>query len=315
MHRKREQVIVMSCPQMEGMARSVVNKFQYHSSPVQYSLINWGEFPDKFPNLSVEAEMIRNNHVWFISSLDNPIELFRQLSVLCAIPRLGAYTLNIVLPFYPTGTMDRVKNPGDIVTAKTLARMFDAIPTDSCRTRIFIFDIHDPREEYYFSNRIVTFMSSLIPTMTNIFSDWSIAFPDEGAQKRFGLMLERFPRIVCQKIRQDNQRIISIKEGDVEGRDILIVDDLTRTGGTLIECAKALQDAKAKTISLVVPHAAFNNKAAVRKLINAHNRGIFNRLYTTDSCPLSVSLVKDLDFVFITPIADTIKDIIIREEF
>ncbi|MFA6594198.1 MAG: ribose-phosphate pyrophosphokinase-like domain-containing protein [Candidatus Buchananbacteria bacterium] len=307
-----KNVVILGCPIMEGFAHAVAKALEHY--PVEYSPVRWGEFSDGFPDTSIDAEAVRNRHVWFFASLENPLEIFRQFSVLWALPRYGARSLNVVLPFYPTGTMERKMKPGDIVTAKSLARMFDAIPGNAGTPRIFIFDIHDLREEFYFSDNVLVFLQSAIPYLSKSFYDWSVAFPDEGAQKRFGKTLSNFSQITCQKIRQGDERIVTVKEGKVQGRDILIVDDLTRTGGTLIECAKVLKSQGAATINLVVPHAAVNARA-VSKLVEAHEQGLINRLYTTDSCPAAVKLLAGLDFVFIKSLCNPVVEIILREEF
>lgn len=88
----------------------------------------------------------------------------------------------------------------------------------------------------------------------------AVAFPDEGAWKRFHVDLDRWPAITCVKVREGERRVVSIKDGEVvlppicsnlqshtlvlccagdpRGCHVVIVDDLVQTGGTLIECAK-----------------------------------------------------------------------------
>ena len=71
----------------------------------------------------------------------------------------------------------------------------------------------------------------------------AIAFPDDGAQKRFGRYFEDRPdweHIICAKVRQGDKRIVTIKEGNPAGKHCFIVDDLVKTGGTLITCKDVL---------------------------------------------------------------------------
>lgn len=309
----RDKVVLMACPMMEAMAKQVAEKFGYGSG-LSYSPISWKKFPDGFPNTSVDIDKIRNAHVWFFACLDSPAEIFNQFSVLDAIPRFGAKSLKIVLPFYPTGTMERAKKSGEIVTAKTLARMFDTIPGNAGTPRVFTFDIHDEREQFYFSNNTILFLETAMTRLTRSFDSWSVAFPDVGAYNRFGTILNRFPQILCDKIRKGDKRIVVPKEGKIKDEKILLIDDMTRTGETLIECAKVLKAEGASVVDGVISHPAFNSVAAFKKLLQAHRAGVINRFYTTDSCPI-INMFVDNEFVFVTPIAELVNVLINREEF
>ena len=66
----------------------------------------------------------------------------------------------------------------------------------------------------------------------------SIAFPDEGAHKRFHRLFSNYELITCIKVRNGMKRVVTLKEGNAVGRHVVIVDDLVKSGGTLQECAK-----------------------------------------------------------------------------
>jgi phosphoribosylpyrophosphate synthetase len=69
-------------------------------------------------------------------------------------------------------------------------------------------------------------------------SDVSIAFPDEGAWKRFQSLFTGYELITCIKVRKETKRVVTIKDGDPRGKHVVIVDDLVQSGGTLQECSK-----------------------------------------------------------------------------
>lgn len=102
------------------------------------------KFADGFPDLFVEsATSIRNRHVAFLASFTNPAVIFEQISVIYALPRLFVSSFTLVLPFFPTGTMERVETEGDIATANTLARLLSNVPPSrGGPTSLVIFDIH-----------------------------------------------------------------------------------------------------------------------------------------------------------------------------
>ena len=112
--------------------------------PAIASLAHHRKFADGFPDLFVEnATQIRNRHVAFLACFDNPAAIFEQISVIYALPRLFVGSFTLVLPFFPTGTMERVETEGDIATANTLARLLSNVPPSrGGPTSLVIFDSH-----------------------------------------------------------------------------------------------------------------------------------------------------------------------------
>src|SRR5262249_15958146 len=94
----------------------------------------------------------------------------------------------------------------------------------------------------------------------------AIAFPDEGSQKRFGRDFSGFPQIICSKVREGDKRVVKIKEGEAAGMHVFIVDDLVKTGGTLIECKQVLLANQAAAVSAFVTHAVFPQESYKRFL-------------------------------------------------
>lgn len=101
-------------------------------------------FADGFPNLFVpNAHGIRSQHVAFLASFSSPGVIFEQLSIIYALPRMFVASFTLVLPFFPTGTLERMEDEGDIATAFTLARILSNIPISrGGPTSLVIFDIH-----------------------------------------------------------------------------------------------------------------------------------------------------------------------------
>lgn len=255
--------------------------------------IKWDSFKDGFPNIKImDTHKARNNDIAFLTSFDTPGEIFKQLSLIYEIPRLVVNSFKVLLPFYPTGTMERVDEEGDIATASTLARMLSAIPNSiSGPAQIIIYDIHALQERFYFSDTVIPRLETAVPLLKNrikSLKNIAIAFPDEGAFKRFGKMFKQYPVILCDKIRENDKRIVSIKQGSPEKKHVLIIDDLVMTGGTLLQCSKTLLEHGAKKISAYVTHGVFP-MYSWEKFLNAG----FSRFWITDSCPATIKAVKD----------------------
>jgi len=183
----------------------------------------------------------------------------------------------------------------------TLTRLFCSIPlTTFGPSRIIIYDIHALQERFYFGDNVIPILSSAIPlfaeqlkkahTNENI----SIAFPDEGAWKRFHKQFTDFQVIICTKVRDGNKRIVTVGEGKEFCVDshVFIVDDLVKTGGTLLECKKALRSFGAKHVSAFVTHAVFPQNSWSR-FTSEPDDIRFKHFYTTNSCPTTISLIKN----------------------
>jgi ribose-phosphate pyrophosphokinase len=297
---------LLHCPQMTNLAQRIANR----RPDVQLGTVSWQSFRDGFPDLYVEgARSLRNRHVVFLASLDEPGEVFRQLSVIFEIPRLLARSLTVLLPFFPVGTMERVDREGQVATASTLARMISLTPfTLSGPTQLVIFDIHALQERFYFTDAVIPRLETAIPLLRERLRDdpgAAIAFPDEGAQKRFGGMFPDRHVILCHKTRHDDNRKVTIREGEPNGRHVVIVDDLVMTGGTLLQSAGALRDAGASQVSAYVTHGVFPGQSWTR-----FTDAEFHRFWLTDSCPKTVDAVQGRDPFEVLSLGDTLADLL-----
>jgi len=281
---------IFYCPSQQKLAEQLF----YYNPTNNLGVISWREFPDSFPNLKVlKTYGLVDSDVVFLADFSDAKEIFCQLAVIYALPSYSINSLKVILPYFPTGTMDRATEDGQVATAKTLARMLSVIPAAAQPAQIIIFDIHSLQEQFYFSDavrvRCVSGINLLLSRLNQIWredTDVAIAFPDEGAYKRFGGYFKKYHRIVCEKRRGKNdERLITIKEGDPEGKRIFIVDDLIMSGSTILECAKVLDNFGATKVSAYASHGVFPEKSWT-KFIDSHID-----LYITNSCPQSVSKI------------------------
>jgi len=193
------------CPQMAELAASIAQ--QQSSLKIELGEISWKRFPDGFPNVFVEgAETIRGKHVAFLASFNNPETIFEQISVIYSLPKMFIASFTLILPFFPTGTAERVEREGEVPTAVTLARILSHIPLSrGGPTSTIIFDIHALQERFYFGDNITPCFETGIPLLLKELAeledakDVVIAYPDEGAMKRFHTMFVGFEEVVCTK--------------------------------------------------------------------------------------------------------------------
>jgi len=301
--------LVFYCPQTEKLAKQVFDAGNIDPGAIKLGQITWDSFADGFPDYMIKnAHQIKTSDVSFLASFDSPADIFNQLSIIYALPRYLAKSLKIFLPYYPTGTMERIEVHGQIATAMTLARMLSATPiTRTGPVQIIIFDIHALQEEFYFNDNVLVRRETAIPLIYTRCpkSQFAVAYPDDGAWKRFSHYFHGYEQIICQKVRDGEKRIITIKEGDPKGKKIILIDDLIQTGGTLREAAKKLLEFGAETVLAYCPHGVFPNESWKK-----FDGSVIKKVFITDSCPHTVAQVEGNKNFEILTLATLISDII-----
>eukprot|EP00118_Oscarella_pearsei_P009380 m.53996 g.53996 ORF g.53996 m.53996 type:complete len:336 (+) comp34301_c0_seq2:60-1067(+) len=330
MSRSGRSILLFCHKSAEGLARQIVQstaakKAERGSEGLFRSIefrnaIDWKTFPDGWPNLFIESvKECAGKDVIFLANFSAPETVFEQLSVVYAFPRYLAHSFTIILPYFPTGTMERVDKEGQIATAKTLAILLSAIPLAALGpAQIVIYDIHALQERFYFADSVIPRLETAIPLLLQRLSSVGdkehvhIAFPDDGAFKRFSGLFDGYEMITCVKRREGTKRIVSVKDGNPSGKHVIIVDDLVQTGGTLVECAKALLSQGAKEVSAYVTHAVFP-KESWRRF--AWDGGVcevrLSHFWFTDSLPGTVHIANNKPFEVLS-LTDVISEMLMN---
>lgn len=298
--------IVFFHPSVESLANNYVGQNQ----DSRKGTIIWDEFPDSQPNIKFESNLENKRIVFFMSLYDTSL-LFEQLSIIKVLPRQFIKSLDIYICYYSVGTMERVDKEGVLATADTMANIISNC-IETCKEgkpTIHIYDIHTLQNRFYFDyNKVQIKLHSGIPLLKEkIKTNSIIVFPDDGAFKRFGHDFQGYKTIVCSKVRDGNKRIITIKDKinfpldentiDLSEIELIIVDDLVQSGGTLVECKKALESYGYKKISAYVTHSVFPNDSWKKIIENK-----FHKFYTTNSVPEitnKLELIENTPFVIL----------------
>lgn len=240
-------------------------------------------FADGMPNYKIHLNPIlehpHRTDVVYFSSYNDMAEKKMEESIIFVLSDVrNVKSLTIVDLFDPLATMERVDalDEGRIATSNVDAHWWKTLPR---RVNRILFDHHTLQNRFYYTggNTLVHWYSA----MKLIGSFGAVAFPDAGAAKRFGAYFPDVEHIVCAKQRDGDKRRVIIQDGDCTDRNVLIVDDLVRTGGTLIQCLHALKNAGAASISIFVTHAAFTGETW-RKFTTLSDLKAF---YITDTIP------------------------------
>ncbi|PRP81086.1 hypothetical protein PROFUN_11200 [Planoprotostelium fungivorum] len=307
--------IIFFNPEMKSLAESMQAT---HPDMFELGAISWQFFEDGFPNLFIQkVETIRGRDIVILLSFLRQDQMLAQLSVIYALPRYFVGSLKIILPYFPTGTMERVDEEGQIATAFTFARLLSRTPlTIKGPAKLVIYDIHALQTRFYFDDSVVPLLVSAIPMFLRILQEKHanekivIVFPDEGAWKRFKKNFDHsWETVCCIKVREGDKRVVKIKEGEehLDKAHAFIVDDLVKSGGTLLECKGAITRAGATKVSAFVTHAVFPNRSYER-----FKEEDFSTFYTTDSCPETSQQLEGRAPFKVLPLAPSISDIVIN---
>jgi ribose-phosphate pyrophosphokinase len=262
------------------------------------------EFSDGEPNVVIpHLHRFTRQHVLYIADWSKAAVRYLDMCALIPMAELGPASLTIVVPFFGTATMEREVFEGSVATANVDAKLLSRLPGTP---HVITIDLHTQQNQFFYHDCVVS-LHSTMPFARNIIIDQAraslsaskkpavvVAFPDDGAHKRFAAYFDDCDIAICAKVRDGDKRRVQLNDGDVKGKDVLIVDDLVRSGGTLIECAKVLKQCGALSIKIFVPHACFP-KGEYVKFVDGENAALIDKFYITDSVTASVDKIRALN--------------------
>eukprot|EP00939_MAST-03C_sp_MAST-3C-sp1_P002865 g2865.t1 len=265
--------------------------------------VDWGKFEDSgMDNIFIHGfspvNIIKRSRILFLADFHSNDATFSQLHVLITLAESFIEDLIICTPYLPVSTMERVVREGEVATANTMSRILSHLPPIGRPARVMFYDLHTLQQRFYLHTNALASMHTAIPLILKEMENDktlavdAVAFPDEGAQKRFGKKFGKYPLVVCGKKRVGKSRKVTIQDGDCKGKRLLIVDDIVKTGGTLAACAKALKDAGALSVSAYCTHAGFPGDSA-KRFVEGGDRFVFERFYVTNSNPTAISRLPD----------------------
>lgn len=241
-------------------------------------------FPDGESFVRID-ENIRGADVFIIQSTCNPanqhlMELFIMID---AARRASAKRITAVIPFYGYARQDRKDQPRVPITSKLVANLL----VSAGANRILTIDLHAqqiqgffdiPVDHLYASPVLFQYLKDLDRDNLTLFS------PDVGGMKMASAYanLLKVPLGFIAKRRTDAETVEAVSlVGETEGRDILLIDDMTETAGTLCAAAELLKKNGARSVMAAVSHGVLNERGYERI-----GKGLLNQLITTDSTPV-----------------------------
>ena len=263
--------------------------FSYLADSIKNSkVVRFEYFSDGWPRILLEdKECVSGKEVTYIGDFRHVGDFFSQIAFIDGLSRYHIDSLNIIIPFFPAASMERDTPHGELSIANVFARTFGLIwERHPGRVHLHLYDIHDEREIFYFPPSLQIHHHSttdILKEKINLHHQKPvILFPDVGAKKAFSRFFHGYEIVTCAKIRKSIMEIEMFFEwGVLENKDVLIVDDHIRSGGTLVEACRYAREKWATTVSAFAPHAVFADGVKPDFL------EAFDRLYVTDTIPLN----------------------------
>lgn len=212
----------------------------------------------------VIEESVRGSYVFFIQSTPAPADNLMELLLLIdTAKRASADYITAVIPYFGYARQDRKDKPRVPISAKLIANLIVSAGAD----RIMTMDLHADQIQGFFDIPVDHLKSNAIfvPYLEGLDRESVIfAAPDVGGVKRARNYANHFQcdLVICDKYRRRANEIAGMTViGDVQGRDVILVDDLVDTAGTLCKAADALMQKGAKSVRAICTHPVLSGKA------------------------------------------------------
>lgn len=283
-----------------SLAGKIANAYGIGLGNVNIIRFSDGEFQPSF------EETVRGTDVFIIQSTFPPSDnLFELLLMIDAAKRASAKSITAIMPYFGYARQDRKDKPRVAIGAKLVANLLSAAGV----TRIMTMDLHADQIQGFFEVPVDHLFASsvFVPYVKSLnLKNLTIAAPDTGGSKRANMYAKHLDAemALCYKQRKKPNEVANMTLiGDVTGRDVVMIDDLIDTGGTLIKASEMMLENGANSVRALITHPVLSGKA----LENIEKSSLLE-LIVTDTIPLK----KESNKVKVLSVADLFSSVMER---
>ncbi len=281
-----------------GLAEKIAKSYGIELGKTSFLKFSDGEFQPCY------EETVRGNYIFIVQSTYMPTEnLFELLLMIDAARRASAYKIVAVIPYFGFARQDRKDKPRVSIGAKMVANLLGAAGVD----RVVTMDLHADQIQGFFDTPVDHLYASAIflPYIVNMNLDnLVIASPDMGGTKRANTYAKflKAPMVISYKSREKANIVGEMKViGDIKDKNVIILDDMIDTAGTLSKAANIIKEGGARSVRAFATHAVLSGPAYERIENSA-----LTEVVVTDSIPLK----QKSDKIKVLSIADIFADVI-----
>ena len=256
-------------------------------------------------------ESIRGAHVFLVqSTFPNSDNLMELLLMIDAAKRASAKSVVAVIPYFGWARQDRKDKPRVSIGAKLVADLLSVAGID----RLITMDLHADQIQGFFNIPVDHLYASAVflPYIESLkLKDLVIATPDVVGSKRASTFSKYLgvPLVLCNKSREKANEVASMQIiGDVTDKNVVLVDDIVDTAGTITKAANIMLDAGAKSVRAIASHCVMSDPASFRVQESSLTEIVF-----TDSIPYSKKCAKVKQLSIADMFAETIKRVVNNE--
>ncbi|MCR9252253.1 MAG: ribose-phosphate diphosphokinase [bacterium] len=233
------------------------------------------------------ASEVNGRNVVLIGGTTTDAATLELYDLASSLVSYGANALHLVIPYFGYSTMERAVKTGEIVTAKTRARLFSSVPRSSKGNHIYLFDLHTEGIPHYFENSLHckhVYCKDIVMKVAKQYGgdDFVLASTDAGRAKWVESLANDMgvnaAFVLKRRVSGDSTEVTAVN-ADVKDKVVVIYDDMIRSGGSIVNAARTYKEAGASEIYVITTHGIFVSNG----LEKLRDCGLIKKVICTDT--------------------------------
>jgi ribose-phosphate pyrophosphokinase len=285
----KSKILIFSTDQYNSLKEDIAKNIKAEIGQIEKKTFSDGESYHRIKS------QIKNNHVVLVGGTASDSELMEIYELSCALVKYGAQSLSLIIPYFGYSTMERSLLEGEVVKAKTRARLLSSIPKAYNGNNIYLLDLHTEAISHYFEGDVHCFHYSAKPIIIdyikkNSSADFVIASTDAGRAKDVQKMAQDLNcdvALILKKRNGEETKAVAVS-AEVKDKVVYIYDDMIRSGGSMIEAITTYKNAGAKEIIVLTVHGIFCSDAINKLKLNGISKIICTNSIAQENKDLTV---------------------------